>query len=285
MHSSVTVGSSVRAETPPEHRSILGDMRDGWSDIRAGWGARTIWWTLATNEVASRYRRTVIGPFWVTLQMAVWVAGISFLYGQLFNADLAEFVPYVALGMLMWQLVSGTTIEASHVFIGAAGFIKSSSLPISTYAYQLVLRQLIFFLHSTIAVVLVLVILRPLPSINVLWAAPIAVALALFNGFFFSLWLGIAAARFRDVGPFIAAALNFLMFLTPIFWLVDQVGRPAWIIGWNPFAWFVIVFREGFLGHPVSWLLWALIVGLTIVNTLVTLVIFGRSRRRLAYWI
>ena len=45
-------------------------------------------WSLAWHDVTSRYRGSVLGPFWITLSMGLMVLGIGFLYASLFNLPL-----------------------------------------------------------------------------------------------------------------------------------------------------------------------------------------------------
>lgn len=265
--------------------SLVADIRSALTDIRQGWAHREVWRALAFNDITTRYRRTILGPFWLTLQMAMWIVGIGLLYSQLFKLDIVTFLPFVATGILMWSFLSGVTVEGGSAFIGSQGYVRSTSLPLSTYAYQVTLRQMILFLHSAVVIFVLLIALRVVPSWPAIWTVPLCCGLAAINGFLLCLWLGPASTRFRDLQPFTAAAMNLLMFLSPVFWSPGQLGRPVWALAWNPFAWFLQAFREGLLAEPTVGIWWVLIGGLTVVNAVVALVVFGRSRHRIAYWV
>ena len=47
--------------------------RLAWHDIRDGLSAWRLWTSLGWSDIRQRYRRSVIGPFWITLSMAVLV--------------------------------------------------------------------------------------------------------------------------------------------------------------------------------------------------------------------
>ena len=87
------------------------------SDIREGLRRRRSWSYLAVENVKNRYRRTVLGPWWLTLEMGILIVGLSIVFGHLLNADLNTFLPYVGLGYIVFTLLSGLTSAAAGVFI------------------------------------------------------------------------------------------------------------------------------------------------------------------------
>src|SRR5215210_8980170 len=99
------------------------------SDIREGLRSRRSWSYLAVENVKNRYRRTVLGPWWLTLQMVILVVGISVVFGQLLSADLRTFVPYVGLGYIVFSLLSGLTSSGAVVFIAGSSTLKSTRQP------------------------------------------------------------------------------------------------------------------------------------------------------------
>ena len=50
----------------------------------------------------SRYRGSILGPFWITLSMGLMVVGIGVLYANLFGVALHDFMPFVALGIVFF---------------------------------------------------------------------------------------------------------------------------------------------------------------------------------------
>ncbi len=66
-------------------------------DVAEGVRRRGSWTYLAIEQVKNQYRRTVIGPWWLTLQTAAYVVGLAMLFGAIFHQPLDEFLPYVAV--------------------------------------------------------------------------------------------------------------------------------------------------------------------------------------------
>ena len=195
----------------------MAGLREAADDLARGWGRRELWSALALQDIRSRYRRSVLGPFWISVQMLAFVLGVGFLYSALFAIPSKSFIPFVALGYLMWSFLSGALLEGSRAFVSMSHFIRSSTPPLTTYAYRSTAVQGMVFAHSAAVVLVMLVVLRVAPVPSALWAVPTVVALAFLNGFLAVLWLGPLAARYRDITPLLTTVLQLLLFLTPIF--------------------------------------------------------------------
>jgi ABC-2 type transport system permease protein/lipopolysaccharide transport system permease protein len=55
------------------HDTEQEDLQKAWRDILAGWQRRELWTTLGLHDVRQRYRRSTLGPFWITISMGVMV--------------------------------------------------------------------------------------------------------------------------------------------------------------------------------------------------------------------
>src|SRR5437764_964951 len=102
---------------------------------RRGGRRRRSWSYLAVENVKNRYRRTVFGPWWLTLQMVILIVGISIVFGHLLNADLRTFLPYVGLGYIVFMLLSGLTSSAAGVFIAGSSTLKSTRQPLRNLVF------------------------------------------------------------------------------------------------------------------------------------------------------
>jgi lipopolysaccharide transport system permease protein len=54
-----------------------------------------LWMYLAWTEVRVRYKRSVLGPWWITLSMAITMSAMGLVYGRLFHQDLHEYLPFI----------------------------------------------------------------------------------------------------------------------------------------------------------------------------------------------
>ena len=255
-------------------------------DIAEGLRRWRSWTYLAVEAVKNQYRRTVIGPWWLTLQTSAYVLGLAVLFGAIFHQPLDEFVPYVAGGFIGYTLLAGLTGRGAEVFVNNAGTLLSTRQPLSMLVFQTVCVELLQFAHNLIIVaafvVLGLVPLSPL----LLLVIPAVLAFAV-NGIAIGLWLGPTVARFRDVGPFVTSVLQVMMFFTPVFWRVDQIDEDsrAVLVAWNPFTYLLALFRDPLLGIAPSLIVWFGVLVVTGLNVLLAAWVFTRSRSRLPYWV
>jgi lipopolysaccharide transport system permease protein len=251
------------------------------SDLREGLRRWRSWSYLAVENVKNRYRRTVLGPWWLTLQMVIFIVGISIVFGNLLNNDLRTFLPYVALGFIAFTVLSGLTRAGADVFITGSSTLKSTRQPLSNLVLRDVGIEFINFAHNMVIYLVFLAVGLVSPSPKILIALPIVVVIAV-NGLFVGLWLGIAVARFRDVQPFINSILGVAVFFSPVFYTLDKVSsgiRNALLV-WNPFTYPIMAFRAPLLGEPLlpSYYVGTAIV--TVINVALGLAVFTRARSR-----
>src|SRR5689334_7632984 len=118
------------------------------ADIVTGFARWPLWTRLGWNDILKRYRRSVLGPFWLTASMGIMVVALGFLYANLFKKPLGEFLPFLCVGILVWNLISAFLTEGGSLFSSAESFIKQVRLPYSVYVYQSSWSKLIIFGHN-----------------------------------------------------------------------------------------------------------------------------------------
>ena len=274
----------MRAAMPTE--APAGSQRAGLADLRTGLRQWPLWWSLPVDAVKAGYRRTYLGMLWMTLTTVAFVAGLSLLFGVLMGQDLKTFIPYVAIGFIGFTWMIGMITGGAASVTGNGSFLKTTPGPRSVYALEVVTQPTLQFLHDAIVIVLVIIVFQ----VTVGWSLvvlPLALALILINGVATAMWLGPLCARFRDVGQLVGLVTRVLFFFTPVFWLTTDVDREQLIFlaGWNPFTYFLQVFRSPLLGEwpGVDSIVGALLI--TIVNVVVGYLAFCRTRPRWAYWV
>jgi ABC-2 type transport system permease protein len=277
-------------------RSVIADAPGSrsWTrafgDLSQAWQQRSLWGHLGWQDIKQRYRRSVLGPLWITISMGVIALGLGLLYSMLFQTPIQTFLPHVAVGLLIWNFISGCILEGSEVFIANEGLIRFLPAPLSLHVYRLIWRQTLFFLHNLVIwVVLMIIFPHPL-GWSLLLAFP-AFALLVINGGWIAILSGILATRFRDIPPIIASVVQLVFYMTPIVWSVDvlpdtpAVQERARLVELNPVFHFMEILRRPLLGQSTEWRYWAVVGVITIVGWTVGLICMRNYRARVAYWV
>jgi ABC-type polysaccharide/polyol phosphate export permease len=254
-------------------------------DVLAGFKRADLWVFLGWHDVRQRYRRSSLGPLWITLATLLMVGGMTLLYAGLFRQELHTFLPLVASGVVIWGLIAGCIAEGSNVFISASGTIKQIPAPLTIHVLRLVWTQFIYFLHNFAVVILALLVSHVEVSAATLLFLP-AIFLLILNLFWMTLLLGTLSARFRDVPLIVQSFITALFMMTPVLWRVDFLPpERQWVAFLNPFTYLLEVVRIPLLGSAPSLLHWSVAGGMALAGWLITAALYGRSRRKVAYWI
>lgn len=241
-------------------------------------------WALASHDVVARYRGSLIGPLWITISMGIMVLGIGTLYSQLFKIDTSVFLPYVAIGLVTWGLISGVIIEGCDTFVQAGGMLRQTALPMFTFTWRILLRNLINLAHHGVIVVAVLAWSGGWRSASPWWAL-LGLALVVLNLGWLSMFAGIVSARFRDVPQIVVAVMQFAMFLTPVFWQASQVPERHAVLAFNPFYYMLDSVRSPLLGAPIDPLTVPVLVMIIVVGWSLTITLFTLTRRRIVHYL
>jgi lipopolysaccharide transport system permease protein len=240
--------------------------------------------TLGWLDIRLRYRGSMLGPLWLTLSTGVMVAALGILYAALFNMDLHDYLPFLALSQVLWGFISTLVADACMCFTQSEGVIRSIRMPFSLQALRTLWRNLLVLGHNIIVIVVVFAIFNEWPGWGGLFALP-GLALWAVDAVAVCLMLGSVCARFRDIGPIVASVMQIAFFVTPIIWKSTQVGRHAWILPVNPFYSLIEVVRRPLLSEPMSLTVWVAALGYSVVLCGLTWLVFMRARSRLAFWL
>ena len=234
--------------------------------------------------MVARYRRSWIGPLWLILSAAIFIAALSLVYSTLFRMDLSTYVPFVAVGVVIWGFVSAVASESVNTFVESETYIRQVRVNLFVYVLRVIWRNVLVFAHQFVVVLVVLALFAKLE----LRMLPLA-ALGMFFLFLQALWttplLGLLGTRFRDLQPIITNLLQVLFFITPVIWVPALLGTRRWIADVNPLTSLIAVVREPLLGNVTTLANYASVLGMTAAGFLLTMLMYGRFRTRVVYWL
>ncbi|WP_245527420.1 ABC transporter permease [Corynebacterium lipophiloflavum] len=282
----MTTNASVE---PPASKSTTLSM--AFRDLVRGWRQNELWLQLGWQDIKQRYRRSTLGPLWITIATGVMALALGLLYSMLFQISVREFLPHVTVGFIIWGFIAGCIKDGSDIFIENEGLIKQLPSALSVHVYRLVWRQLLFLAHNMVIWVLLVVVFRIPLSWNTLLAIP-ALALLVINGVWVTMLFGIIATRFRDVAPLLESMVQLLFYVTPIVWttqtLKDQggeVAQRARIAELNPLYHYLEIVRAPLIGKETDLYHWGIVGACTVVGLLLALLVMRQWRFRVPYWV
>lgn len=242
--------------------------------------------TLGWQDVRQRYRRSSIGAFWLTISMGVMIATIGIVFGQIFKSPMDEFLPFLSAGLILWNFISIVISEGCGGFIAGEAVIKQLPIPLSVHIFRIIWRNLIIFAHNLVIFPLVLIAVQKAPTWDVLMAIP-GLLLLLVNLSWIAIFLGIICTRYRDIPQIVSSFLQVVFYVTPIMWLPSLLPSRTgtYMLDLNPFYHFIEIVRAPLLDQEPSPENWLVSISVAIVGWAVTLILFGKYRRRIAYWL
>ena len=275
-------GLAPSAVAPPRVRDPL------LLDLREGLRRYHLWLSLGWNDIRSRYRRTVLGPFWTVLSTATLVGALGVVNAILWHIAIATYLPFFCAGYISWLLFLTIINESGSALIDAEATIKSIRIPYCVFVFRVLLRNVIVFGHNLTIFIVVAAIFAVPPSASIL-LLPVGVALAMVNYVWISLLLAVIGARFRDVIPLVTNLTTVLFFITPIFWQptqLDAVPAARFALADANFAYHLIeVIRAPLLGQMPDVLSYLYLAAAALVGFAVTSLFLRRFYNRIAYWV
>lgn len=265
-------------------RGPLFEFQMALRDLRTSGERVGLAWSLAWHDISSRYRGSILGPFWITLSMGLMVMGIGLVYARLFGISLHDYIPYVALGIVFFAAITGTITEGCDTFVQAAGMLSQTSLPMFTFVWRTIFRNLINLAHHLVIVVAVLIYFGFWRTANVP-VALLGLVLLVINASWGSMLAAIASARFRDIPQIVQSVMQFAMFMTPVFWKSDRFGENHIFLELNPFYHTLQAVRAPLLGAAVAPHTYLFLTVLAVSGWAVTFSVFALTRRRIVHYL
>ncbi len=241
---------------------------------------------LAWHQIRSNYRRSVLGPWWLTLGIGVQITAIAIIFPAVFGTDRADYAPYLAAGIVVWNLVANVLIEGARGYTEMQSFLLHAELSPVVPPLKVLFQNLIVFFHHLVLLALWFLLFPPPGAPNLLGFLA-GLTVLLINLAWLSQIFAIVGARFRDYPPLVVAALNIAFFLTPILWQVDaELHGPTGLLAFlNPLHHMVDSVRSPLLGGEIPQGSLFVGLGLVFLGISAAILIVSRFYWRVPYWV
>jgi ABC-type polysaccharide/polyol phosphate export permease len=239
---------------------------------------------LAWSDTKARYKKSVLGPLWPMLTNLIGIIGLSLVWSSLMGQNMSIFVPQLAIGLIIWQLISGVITDSPVAFVRQASLIKNVSIPIWFFAFRMLARHIINLMHNAIIIVGI-VLYYSLPINSNLWMLLPSIALVIANLYWMIIIIGLVSARFRDIEHLILTIMPMIFFVSPVLYRADKIQIGLNIVWLNPFSYMIEAIRSPILGispHPYTY---PLLFALLIVGGGVAIWYQSAKGRQIAFWV
>jgi lipopolysaccharide transport system permease protein len=253
-------------------------------EIVAGFRVWRVWGIMGWDDIRQRYRRSVLGPFWITLSMGAFILLLGIIYSRLFHMELEHYMPYLSVGYIVWGFMSASINDSCIAFTDTARVIKQIKLPYSVYVLRMVWRNFIIFLHTIVIFIPMAIVFKIEPKLAMLLVIP-GLVLVCVNLVWMTTVVAILSTRYRDIQPIVGTVIQLGMFATPIMWPISSLGDARIVAEINPIYHLIEVTRAPLLGEFASWHSWLIAVGMAVVGSLVAVALMVRAARRIVFWL
>lgn len=254
------------------------------SDFRESLARPQTWLRLGWDDILRRYQRSKLGPLWLAGGLGAMTAGMGFLFSQIMNEPVREYMPFLCAGLAVWLYLALIVGEACEVFTASAGILKNYNIPKFSLIFRVVWRNIIAFFHYLIVFFIVCVWLQFPLNINILWAIPglFLLSIPLTQ---LALILSFVSARYRDVTQIVSYIIQAMFFITPVMWNPSSISSSLKLVTYNPFHHMVSIVREPLLGKMPAQESYVAMAVIILILGLVMVPVYNWGRYKVIHWV
>lgn len=247
---------------------------------------RFLIWNMVVRDLKIRYKRSMLGFIWVTLNPLLQMAVLYIVFSQVFRFGVQHFAVYLLAGILVWGMFGQGSAAAMAELVGNATILRKLYVPPATFVTAAVGSALVNLIFSLAPFVIITIIGGVYPRVT--WAYAIVPMLQV-TVFTFGIGLILSALYvfFRDVSEIYQVLLSVFYYATPIFYPVQALPEP--VRSWeryNPMYLYIASFRDAVMSGIVPSVSQIAASSLMAVGTLlIGWVVFTRVEKRFVYYL
>jgi len=198
---------------------------------------------LVTQQLLSRYRRTIFGYLWTILNPLMMMTVSAIVFSHIFRLGLRDYAIFLFSATVPWNFFYGCVVQAGSAIVANEGLIKKIYIPKIIFPFSTAIGSLLDSLFGLVALFLIAFAIGAHISFALLFL-PISFIIIFVFAIGLSLILSVLMVYFRDLQHLIGVLLQALFFLTPIMYQLDAVSpRLQQFIRYNPMLYFIELFR------------------------------------------
>lgn len=205
---------------------------------------------LVSKDIKLKYRRSFLGYLWSVLNPLLVMLVMVIVFSSMFRFDIANYPAYLIIGQTLFSYMTEATNQSLTSITGNAPLLKKVYVPKYVFTLSKVTSALVNLLFSMGAMLVVFIITRVQFSFYMLLIPVVLIELYLFC-LGLSLFLAQLSVFFRDIQYIYAVVTTAWMYLTPIFYPMEQLPdtMQRLIKIFNPLYHYINQFRILVLEH------------------------------------
>ncbi len=237
---------------------------------------------LSWFDTKIRYKKSFLGPFWMTLGNLLGVVCLSMVWATLLNEDKQEFIPLLSIGLILWQFISGVLSESPRVLSENSATLRNMTVPIWFFPARLMGRNVINLAHNVVLIFCIYIYIGRSVSSIALLAVP-AILLEIVILFNVAMILAGLGARFRDIRYAIEVMLPLIFFVSPIIFRPGSFGNE--FIWYNPISYLVEVVRYPLMGQLPSNEIYLVFIFIFLASVIANILYVKFAKDKVIYWV
>ena len=233
---------------------------------------------LASRDIKSQYRESLLGIFWAFVTplstALVWIF-INNSGAVALDDTGVPYALFVFSGTLMWSTLTDAINMPMMITRGSMGIMSKINFP----KEALIVSGFYKLLYNSSFKILLLVFFFIFFSVSLSWNMlffPLTFFILIMAGMTLGLLITPLGMLFNDVSKFIALALRFVMYVTPVVYTIPKEGLLKTLMEWNPLTPLILINRNVLLGLELSFLNYFIGITLFIIPLLLLALLIYR---------
>lgn len=264
--------------------SYVGEVAAAGRDYVNSFRQTALWHAMAFNDILTRYRGSILGPFWITLTSAAFALGIGLVYSEIMRVPAERYLPWITTGVVVWNLFQVTVVEGSTALVSESVIIRQSATPLPLFIWRVIWRNIINFAHQFVVVIAVALYFGYFLKIDFPLAA-LGLTLFILNVSWVCFIGAVLSARYRDIQQVILTVMQILFFLSPVIWIPGENRSVNPLLLSNPMYHMLEVTRNPLLGLPAPLMSFVFLALAAVVGWAVTFLFYAAVRRRIVHYL
>jgi ABC-2 type transport system permease protein len=213
------------------------------SRVRAILDRREVLRLLVVRDLKVKYEKSALGYLWTTLEPMLLACMYWFVFSQVLDVQIENYVLVIICGILPWLWFSGTVQQSTGSLAGQARLVTSTNLPREIWVLRLVLSKTVEYVLSLPVLVLFVLVTGVSTGPEIVWF-PVAflVQVVLLSGV--ALLLSAVAVVVPDVRRLIRVTMRVFFYTSPILYPSGKVPEQyQWVYDLNPLVGIIESYR------------------------------------------